>query len=61
MQHAQNGMYFSNISTLLKLLQHYVQISSPVEKYLPNLLNLMYKCSSLVKALTPKKHKNNIT
>jgi hypothetical protein len=38
-----------------------VQISSPVEKYLPNLHNLMYKCSSSVKALTPKNHKNNIT
>jgi hypothetical protein len=31
-----------------------VQISSPVEKYLSSLLNLMYNCSSSVKDLTPK-------
>jgi hypothetical protein len=30
-----------------------VHISSPVEKYLPNLHNLMYNCSSSVKGLTP--------
>jgi hypothetical protein len=30
-----------------------VHISSLVEKYLPNLHNLMYNCSSLVKGLTP--------
>jgi hypothetical protein len=29
-----------------------VHISSPVEKYLPNLHNLMYNCSSSVKGLT---------
>jgi hypothetical protein len=31
-----------------------IQISSPVEKYLPSLRNLMYNCSSSVKDLTPK-------
>jgi hypothetical protein len=31
-----------------------MQISSPVEKYLPTLRNLMYSCSSSVKDLTPK-------
>jgi hypothetical protein len=45
----------------IQVLQYYVQISSPMEKYLPNLHNLMYKCSSSVKALAPKNHKNNIT
>jgi hypothetical protein len=30
-----------------------VHISSPVEKYLPNLHNLLYNCSSSVKGLTP--------
>jgi hypothetical protein len=60
-QHARNEMHFSNESTLFKSLHQYVQISSPVEKYLPNLLNLRYSCSSSVKALTPNNHKNNIT
>jgi hypothetical protein len=54
-------MHCSNLSILFKLLKFYVQISSPVEKYLPNLHNLMYNYSSSVKALTPKNHKNNIT
>jgi hypothetical protein len=31
----------------------HVHISSPVEKYLPNLHNLMYNCSSSAKDLTP--------
>jgi hypothetical protein len=47
-------------NNLIKLLYQYVQISSPVEKYLPNLSNLRYSCSSLVKALTPNKHKSDI-
>jgi hypothetical protein len=47
-------------NNLIKLLYQYVQISSPVEKYLPNLPNLRYSCSSSVKALTPNKYKSDI-
>jgi hypothetical protein len=37
-----------------------MQISSPIEKYLPNLLNLMYSCSSLVKDLAPEQSTRTI-
>jgi hypothetical protein len=43
---------YSSPSALFKSLHQKVHISSPVEKYLPNLQNLMYNCSSSVKGLT---------
>jgi hypothetical protein len=44
---------YSSPSALFKSLHQKVHISSLVEKYLPNLHNLMYNCSSSVKGLTP--------
>jgi hypothetical protein len=44
---------YSSPSALFKSLHQKVHISSPVEKYLPNLHNLMYNYSSSVKGLIP--------
>jgi hypothetical protein len=49
-----NAMWTTTTLMLYSIALQHVQISSPVEKYLPNLLNVIYSCSSLVKDLTPK-------